>query len=133
MLHTFIVNWSGQPIPTEEMMVMRRVAVEMRTIFSATEVTFVHERCEGLVRFLKEGVFGSVGGLFFFGDFGAKNDQPNTVDFFIPRHALRTRRTADMLLIMQTLRREGDAYVSEGYPEVAKGAGKLKITVRAEH
>lgn len=53
MLGTYLVNWSGQPIPAPEMMVMRRVAVEMRTIFDAKEVGFVHDICEGIVRYEK--------------------------------------------------------------------------------
>lgn len=132
----FMVNWSGQAIPTSEMMVMRRVALEMRTIFGAKEVEFVHDICAGIVRYEKAGIFGAVGGLFFFGDFGCRNNEPNTADFFVPRYALHTRRGFGMI-VGQTMRREGNTFVSDGYPEdidgaTASGAGKLKITVRHE-
>ena len=136
MLDTFLVNWSGQPIPPAEMMVMWRVAVEMRTIHGVKEVGFTHDICAGIVRYEKSGIFGAVGGLFFFGDFGSKNDQPNTVDFFIPRHALHMRGGPGMV-VGQSMRRQGGKFVSDGYPEdideaVASGAGKLKVTVRVE-
>jgi len=136
MLRTYLVNWSGQPIPAPEMMVMRRVAVEMRTIFTAKEVGLVHDICAGIVRFEKASIYVAVGGLFFFGDFGARNNQPNTVDFFIPRSALRNRRDSGMF-IAQQMRCEGGQYISDGYPEdideaIASGAGKLKITIRKE-
>ncbi len=136
MLGTYLVNWSGQPIPAPEMMVMRRVAVEMRTIHGVKEVEFVHDICAGICTYEKTAIFGAVGGLFFFGDFGAKNNQPNTVNFFIPRFALNMRRTPGMV-VGQSMRLDGDTFVSEGYPEdiedsVAKGAGKLKIIVRVE-
>ena len=136
MLGTYLVNWSGQPIPAPEMMVMRRVAVEMRTIFDAKEVGFVHDICEGIVRYEKTAIFGAVGGLFFFGDFGSKNDQPNTVDFFIPRYALHLRGGEGMV-VGQSARREGSRFEVDGYPEdidseIARGAGSLKITVRQE-
>jgi hypothetical protein len=82
MMDLFMVNWSGQPIPDQEMMVMRRVAIMMRTVYGATKVGFSHEICAGQVKYVKSGVYGAVGGHFFFGDLGAKNDMPNTVDFF---------------------------------------------------
>ncbi len=136
MLDTFLVNWSGQLIPTDEMMVMRRVAVQMRTIYEAKEVEFVHDICAEIVRYEKTGVFGAVGGLYFFGDFGAKNEQPNTVDFFIPRGALHHRGNIGVV-VSQAIRFNGSRYESEGYPEdvdekIAQGAGKLKITIRQE-
>lgn len=136
MLGTYMINWSGQAIPTAEMFVMRRVAVAMRTIYGVKEVGFTHDICAGIVRFEKDGVFGATGGLFFFGDFGAKNDQSNTAEFFIPRNALHLRGGPGMV-ISQSLRREGDHFVSDGYPEdidtgTATGVGKLKITVRKE-
>ncbi len=136
MLGTYLVNWSGQSIPAPEMMVMRRVAVEMRTIFDAKDVGFVHDICEGIVRYEKNAIFGAVGGLFFFGDFGSKNDQPNTVDFFIPRYALHLRGGEGMV-VGQSARREGSRFKVDGYPEdvdpdIARGAGRLKITVRQE-
>lgn len=132
----FMVNWSGQSIPTAEMMVMRRVAVEMRAVHGVKEVGFVHDLCAGIVRYEKTGVYGASGGLFFFGDFGARNNQPNTVDFFIPRYALR-KHSGPRIIIGQSMRREGNKFVSDGYPEdidedTASGAGKLKITVRRE-
>lgn len=136
MLGTFLVNWSGQPIPASEMMVMRRVAIEMRTIHGVKEVGFSHDICAGIVRYEKSGIFGAVGGLFFFGDFGARNDQPNTVDFFIPRYALHMRGGPGVI-VGQSMRREGNKFVSNGYPDdideaTASGAGKLQITVRQE-
>ena len=136
MLRTFMIDWSGQPIPVSEMMVMRRVAVEMRTIYGVKEVEFVHDICAGLVRFEKSGIFGATGGLFFFGDFGSKNNQPNSVNFFIPRFALHLHGELSMV-IGQSMRLKGDRFVQDGYPDdidedVAKGTGKLKITVRQE-
>lgn len=136
MLQTYLVNWSGQPIPTPEMMVMRRVAVEMRTIHGVKEVEFVHDICAGICTYQKAGIFGSTGGLFFFGDFGSKNNQPNTVNFFIPRFALHAHRDLGMV-VGQSMRWGKDALTSSGYPDdiedsVAKGAGKLKLTVRIE-
>ncbi len=134
-LNTYLINWSGHAIPDAEMMVMRRVAIEMKTIHGVAEVEFVHDICAGIVRFEKDGVFGAVGGLFFWGDFGAKNNQPNTVDFFIPRYALHRREIG--MVISQSFRREGNTYISSGYPEdvdekTARGSGKLKVTVRRE-
>ena len=136
MLETYMVNWSGQVIPAAEVLVMRRVAVEMKTIYGVKEVGFVHEICASIVRFEKDGIYGAVGGLFFFGDLGSKNDQPNTADFFIPRNALHRRRTP-RVVIGQWYRREGNQIVTDAYPEdiaenIAKGAGVLKITVRKE-
>ena len=136
MLDTYLVNWSGQRIPADEMMVMRRTAVEMRTIHGVKEVGFSHELCAGICTYQKTGVFGAVGGLFFFGDFGSKNDQPNTVHFFIPRAALHIRGDLG-LVISQSMKLHDGSFVSDGYPEdidesVAKGAGKLRITVRQE-
>lgn len=134
-MDTFLVNWSGQPIPPAEMMVMRRAAVEMRSIYAAKEIEFTHEICAGIVRFVGVGVFGAVGGMFFFGDFGSKNGQLNTVDFFIPRKALHSR--GDDLIVCQSMRYDGARFVPRGYPDdidasVARGAGKMKITVRQE-
>jgi len=136
MLSTYLVNWSGQPIPPQEMMVMRRVAVEMRTIHGVKEVEFVHDICGGIVRYEKPGIFGAVGGLFFWGDFGQKNNQPNTVNFFIPRFALHSRGDPGMVVSMRTRLTEGK-WVQDGYPEdvledIARGVGELKITVRKE-
>lgn len=136
MLDLFMVNWSGQKIPDQEMMVMRRVAVEMRTIHGVKEVGFIHDVCAGIVRYEKAGIYGTVGGLFFFGDFGSKNDMPNTVDFFIPRFAMH-KRSGSGMVVGQSMRLEGTRYVPDGYPEdidqaTASGAGKLKITVRQE-
>jgi hypothetical protein len=136
MLGTYLVNWSGQPIPAPEMMVMRRVAVEMRTIHGVKEVEFTHDICAGICTYQKTAIFGAVGGLFFLGDFGSRNNQPHTVNFFIPRYALNMRRTPGMI-VGQSMRLVGDKWVSEDYPEdiedsVAKGAGKLKLTVRIE-
>jgi hypothetical protein len=136
MLSTYLVNWSGRPIPSAEMMVMRRVAVMMRTVHDAVEVEFIHDICAGLVHYEKSGVFGSVGGLFFFGDFGEKDGQPNTVDFFIPRRALH--RSGDVgMVVGQRMKFTDDGFVSDGYPEdldtdAARGAGKLKIIVRQQ-
>jgi len=118
------------------MMIMRRVAVEMRTVHGVKEVEFVHDKCAGICTYEKAGVFGAVGGLFFFGDFGSKNNKPNTVNFFIPRFALHTRRISGMV-IGQPMRVSGDSLVSDGYPEdvedsVALGEGKLKLTIRVE-
>jgi hypothetical protein len=136
MFETYMVNWSGRPIPEPEMHVMRRVAVQMRTVFEAKEVSFTHEVCDGLVRFEKDGVFGSVGGLFFFGDFGEEEGRPNTVDFFIPRKQLHWR-ASDEIIIGQTSKFDGVSFVPLGLPddispETARGAGELKITVRKE-
>jgi hypothetical protein len=136
MFGTYLVNWSGQLIPAPEMMVMRRVAVEMRTIYDAKEVGFIHDVCEGIVRYEKTGIFGPVGGLFFFGDFGQRNGQPNTVDFFIPRFALHRRGDSGMM-VGQAMRFHDGKLVPDGYPEdispdIARGAGNLKITVRKE-
>jgi len=132
----YMVNWSGQAIPSAEMMVMRRVAVMMRTVYGAKEVAFTHDICAGIVRFNHSGVFVHVGGLFFFGDFGAKNDQPNTVDFFIPRRALHNRGDQGIVVGQSYRVRDGRA-VRDGYPDdvdqaTARGAGKLKVIVREE-
>ena len=136
MLGTYLINWSGQLVPAAEMMVMRRVAVEMRTIHGVKEVEFFHDICAGICIYSKTAVFWSVGGLFFDGDFGSKNNQPNKVHFFIPRFALHMRRTPGMV-VGQHMRLEGDTFVPDGYPEdvedsIAKGAGKLKLIVRVE-
>ena len=136
MLDTYMINWSGQAIPSDEMMVMRRVAVQMRTVYDAKEVVFTHKICAGLTRFEKVGVFGAVGGLYFFGDFGAKNNQPNTVNFFIPRKALHLRTDMGMV-VSQSMKLKNGEFVPDDYPEdideaTAGGYGNLKITVREE-
>ena len=136
MLGIFLVNCSGRPIPPTEMLVMRRVATEMRTIYGVKEVEFSHDICEGIVRYEHSGIFGTVGGLFFFGDFGEEEGRPNTVNFFIPRYALRWRGNEGMM-VSQSMRSDGSGFSSEGYPEdidphIASGAGKLKIKVRQE-
>lgn len=132
-----MVNWSGQSIPSSEMLVMRRVAVMMRTVYGASEVTFSHDVCAGLVRFEKAGVYGAIGGLFFFGDFGAKNNTPNTVVFFIPRFALHRRLEDDAVITKVTyeLAADGSGYTLLGYPEdvpqeIVHATGQLKIQVR---
>lgn len=136
MLGIYMVNWSGQPIPPAEMLVMRRVAIEMRVIHGVKEVGFSHDLCAGIVRFEKTGVYGAVDGLYFFGDLGSKNDQPNNAVFFIPHTALRLRERPGMI-VANTLRFVGDRYVLEGYPEdideaTVSGAGKISVTVRRE-
>lgn len=128
-----MVNWSGQAIPTSEMMIMRRVAVEIISTPDITEIGFEHNSCAGIVRHTRACVYGGVGGQLFFGDFGAKNNQPNTVDFFLPRHTLH--RTKWSVLFEHTLRRVGDSFVSDGDPleidgHSASGSGRLIMTVR---
>lgn len=136
MMDLFMVNWSGQPVPDQDMMVMRRVAIMMRTVYGATKVGFVHDICAGQVTYEKPGVYGAVGGHFFFGDFGAKNDMPNTVDFFIPRSSLRLQGSVGMV-IHQTSRRQADGTMVFDYPEdvdpdIILARGKLKVSVLEE-
>lgn len=136
MLDTYMVSWTGQPIPAAEQFVMRRVAVQMRTSLSATEVEFVHVLCEGIVRFVGTGVYGALGGLHFFGDLGKKNNKENTANFFIPRNVLR-RKADEGIMIQQSFAIRGESVTPNGYPndidvETASGAGKLKIKVRKE-
>jgi hypothetical protein len=137
ILDFMMVNWSGQPIPHAEMMVMRRVAVEMRTFHQARIVEFSHDICAGIVRFDKDGVFNAVGGSFFFGDFGAKNGKENTVVFFLPRRAFRRDEPPDFAL-MQSGYTDSDQWRPEGRPHLidrstAVGEGDLMIRVRHEH
>jgi hypothetical protein len=131
-----LINWSGKPIPSAELLVLRRVAVSIRTVLQATRVEFTHDRCAGLVRFERAGVFGAVGGLFFFADLGAKDGQPNTTNFFVPRSMLHVR-PEEGLVTSQSLRRAGDRFVPSDYPddiepEVAAGAGSLTVRVRED-
>jgi hypothetical protein len=118
------------------MLVMRRVAVAMRTVYGVKEVSFTHDLCAGIVRYEKTGVFGAAGGLFFWGDFGAKNNQPNTVDFFIPRYALHDRSAPEML-VHNRYTVTPDSVTHSGYPDDVMvdecvTNGKLKIVVRKD-
>ena len=110
-----MVNWSGQPVVAEHMLVMRAVAAQMLTgIIDAARVDFIHDLCEGRVTKKKRGIFGSTGGTFFFGDFGQVNEQPHTVEFFIPRGGAHHRFTSESLVISRTYDVLGNAI---GYPE----------------
>ena len=108
---------------------MRAIAAQMLTgIIDATRVDFTHDLCEGRVTKKKRGVFGSTGGTFFFGDFGQVNEQPHTVDFFIPRGGEHHRFTSESLVIARTYDSGSNAM---GYPEDVDVAivrkGKIRI------
>lgn len=125
-----MVNWSGRPVVPEHMLVMRAVAAQMLTgIIDAMRVDFTHDLCEGRVTKKKRGVFGSMGGTFFLGDFGQVNDQPHTVDFFIPRGGEHHRFTSDSLVISHTYDAQGHMI---GYPAdvdvAAFRKGRIRIT-----
>lgn len=131
-----MLNWSGRPIPDAELLVLRRVAVWMHTVLQAGKVEFTHDRCAGLVRFERRGVYGTVGGLFFFGDLGARDRQPCTTHFFVPRSMLYVRPEEGLVVSQRLGWRDGrvfpDSYPDDIDPEVASGGGKLKITVREQ-
>lgn len=136
-MNLFMVNWSGAPIPDPEMMVLRRVAVLVQTgVYEATEVGFVHDICEGILKAKGVSVYGAVGGFFFFGDLGQRNGAPNDVDFFLPRRTLHLK-AEDTMLTRVTHRLQGDRYAPEGYPddvdsELMAARGNLRITIRKE-
>ena len=137
MFDLYMMNWSGRPIPERERMVMRRAAVEMRTVHGVREVEFFHDACAGIVRYERDGLFVTKSGLFFHGTLDEKEGQPSTMDFFIPRSALHLR-ASDIIVVSQTLRIKDDQVMPVGYPDdiderIASGAGTLRIKVRQEN
>jgi hypothetical protein len=135
MYGTMMVNWSGVPIPDQKILVLRRVAVLMRTSLQAEEVSFVHDVCSGFLTYEKSGLYGTVGGLFFKGELDAEGGQPQVAHFLIPHQMLHVR-PEDGITIAHHWQRDGDQYVcdypDDVPPEMAAGLGGLKVTIRKE-
>lgn len=80
------LDWSGQAFTLRQKVVVQAAAIKyLREKRKTPTIHFSHPDCEGVLRRLKEGVFGSIGGTFFKADLGSVNGKPHTLDFLIRR------------------------------------------------
>lgn len=136
MFEVLMMDWKGHPIPRAHMLVARRVAIMARGALQAIEVGFDHEICAGILYFQHIGIFGAIGGSFFFVDFGAANGQPNTAHFFIPRASMHIKSETGLVFEHALRLERNNIYASEFPDDVpndeAGGAGRLKVIIRVE-
>jgi hypothetical protein len=80
------IDWNGQALSDEIMMVLRNVACHHLISEEKNPVIdFSHDLCEGRITRQGVGVYGTFGGTFFKAELGTVNGVPWTADFLIPR------------------------------------------------
>ena len=80
------INWTGQALTNEQLLVLRNVAaMHMNKGRKNPVINFSHHLCEGHITRVREGALGMFGGTFFKADLGTVNGEPWTVDFMLPR------------------------------------------------
>ena len=80
------VSWTGQAFTGEQLIVLRNVAAHyLRSGRKHVAFNFKHMLCEGNIKRMGEGPFGTFSGTFFHADCGTIKGERWTCDFLLPR------------------------------------------------
>jgi len=107
------INWTGQSVTSEQLLVLRNVAaLHLQQGRKDPVLTFSHELCEGQIIRGEEGIFGAFPGTFFEADLGLVKGERWTVKFLLPRGSERIAVNDDCLVV-STRMLSGDAGITE--------------------